>query len=192
MAKEKGMSLAEFNEKFESEAACEDHLLDLKKKEGVVCPKCGGITFYYIGSRKIFQCSGCRHQVSLTSGTAMHKTHLPLQVWFLAIYLIATDKRGCSASFLSKTLKVTYKTAWFLLHRIRHAMGERDSRYLLCGVVELDDTYYGGTKKGGKRGRGTDKIKFLVAVSKDEEGKPAFTKMSVVKDLKGKIGRAHV
>lgn len=190
MAKKKGMSLAEFNEKFGNELACEEYLLNLKKKEGLVCPKCCGVMFYYIGSRKIFQCAGCRHQVSLTSGTAMHKTHLPLQVWFLAIYLIATDKRGCSALFLSKTLKVTYKTAWFLLHRIRHAMGERDSRYLLCGVVELDDTYYGGTKKGGKRGRGTDKIKFLVAVSKDEEGKPEYAKMSVVKDLKGiTVGR---
>lgn len=185
MAKHKGMSLEKFNEKFGNEELCEEHLLAMRKKEGIVCPKCGCVEYYFIGSRKLFQCVGCRHQVSLTSGTVMHKTHLPLHVWFLAIYLITTDKRGCSASLLSSTLNVGYKTAWFLLHRIRHAMGERDSRYKLCGIVEIDDTYYGGPKKGGKRGRGTGKIKIAVAVSKNSDGKPKYAKMQVVSDLKG-------
>jgi hypothetical protein len=120
----------------------------------------------------------------------MHKTKLPIRTWFWAIYLVATDKRGISAMSLCKQLKVTYKTAWYLLHRIREAMGKRDERYLLAGIVEFDDSYFGGPKGGGKRGRGTKKSKVLIALSKTEEGKPQHLKMQVVPDLRGKtIGR---
>jgi transposase-like protein len=87
---------------------------------------------------------------------------------------------------LSRVLNLPYNTAWFLLHRIRNAMAERDNRYLLKGIVELDDTYLGKTKTGGKRGRGTAKNKVVVAVSKGEAGKPQYVKMQVVTDLKGK------
>lgn len=190
------MSLTEFNEKFATEDSCEEYLLKMRKKSGMVCPKCGCIEFYYIGSRKIFQCVSCRNQLSLTSGTVMHRTHLPLRAWFLAFYLLTSDKRGCSASLLSKMLDVGYKTAWFLLHRIRYAMSERNGLYLLSGIVEIDDTYYGSTKKGSKRGRGTEKIKIAIAISKDENGKPGYVKMSVIKNLKsvtiGQFAKEHI
>jgi len=115
----------------------------------------------------------------------MHKTHLPMTVWFWAIYLISKDKRGISATQLATELSLSYETAWYLLHRIRKAMSQRDMEYLLSGVVELDDTYFGSTEEGGKRGRGTSKAKIVVAVSKDRKGKPQYLKMQAVGNLKG-------
>lgn len=116
----------------------------------------------------------------------MHKSHLPLTTWFWAIYLVASDKRGYSASQLGRQLELSYSTAWFLLHRIRDAMGQRDAEYLLSGLVEVDDTYFGGPTSGGKRGRGTDKTKVMAALSMDKNGKPQFLKMQVVPNLRGK------
>ena len=74
----------------------------------------------------------------------MHRTHLPLTVWFWAIYLCATDKCGISAVQLSRTLGICYESAWYLLHRIRAAMGKRDGKYELSGIIEMDDGYVGG------------------------------------------------
>jgi len=113
----------------------------------------------------------------------MEKTHIKLEKWFWAIYFVGRDKRGCSAMMLSKELEISYKAAWFMLHRIRKAMMDRDSKYLLAGVVELDDAYFGAPEEG-KRGRGTSKAKVIVGLSLDDEGHPQFLKMEVVNDLK--------
>ena len=115
----------------------------------------------------------------------MHRTHLPLTVWFWAIYLCATDKRGISAVQLSRTLNICYESAWYLLHRIRRAMAQRDEKYALSGIVEMDDGYVGGATHNGKRGRGTDKAKIVVALSKTENGAALFTRMQVVEDVTG-------
>ena len=115
----------------------------------------------------------------------MHRTHLPLTVWFWAIYLCATDKRGISAVQLSRTLGICYESAWYLLHRIRRAMAQRDEKYALSGIVEMDDGYVGGATHNGKRGRGTDKAKIVVALSKTENGAALFTRMQVVEDVTG-------
>jgi len=90
-----------------------------------------------------------------------------------------------SAMGLMRQLHVTYKTAWYLGQRIRQAMGNRDEKYLLDGLVEFDDSYFGGTHSGGKRGRGTDKAKVLMAVSKDKKGVAKYMKLRVVPNLKG-------
>ena len=115
----------------------------------------------------------------------MHRTHLPLTGWFWAIYLCATDKRGISAVQLSRTLGICYESAWYLLHRIRRAMTQRDEKYALSGIVEMDDGYIGGATHNGKRGRGTDKAKIVVALSKKENGAALFTRMQVVEDVTG-------
>ena len=127
----------------------------------------------------------CRHQTSVTAGTVMHRTHLPLTAWFWAIYLCATDKRGISAVQLSRTLGICYESAWYLLLRIRAAMGQRNEKYVLSGIVEMDDGYVGGASHSGKRGRGTDKAKIVVALSKTENGAALFTRMQVVEDVTG-------
>ena len=115
----------------------------------------------------------------------MHRTHLPLTVWFWTIYLCATDKRGISAVQLSRTLNICYESAWYLLHRIRVAMGKRDGNYELSGIVEMDDGYVGGATRNGKRDRETDKAKIVVALSKTENGAALFTRMQVVEDVTG-------
>ena len=182
------MSFEEFCEMFPTEEACRERVFQMRWPEGFVCPKCGSKEYGYHTGKKVYQCKAkyCHHQASLTAGTVMEHTRLPIKTWFWAIFIMATDKRGSSATYLSTALKIRYKSAWLLLAKLRSAMGNRDARYLLEGIVEFDDTYFGGPKPGGKRGRGTSKTKVLVAMSKDKDGKPQHLKMRVVPNLKGK------
>lgn len=169
---------------FSTDEACRKYLFQLKWPTGFICPDCGCREYYLIKTRQKYQCKNCRHQASVTVGTVMDRSHISMQTWIWAIYLVSKDKRGSSAAYLSRELNISYKTSWFLLHRIRHAMVERDSRYTLLGIVEMDDAFFGAAKKGSKRGRGTSKTKVIVALSKDEDDKPLYAKMQVVKDLK--------
>ena len=179
------LSIIDFQKKFSSEDQCREFLFELRFPQGFVCPECGCTEYYHIKKRHTYQCKCCRHQTSVTSGTVMDKTHLKLTYWLWAMFLFANDKRGCSASYLSQTLKLPYKTAWFLLQRLRSAMSNRESKYLLDGIVELDDTYIGTSDHGKKRGRGTSKMKIMVAVSKTINGAPKYVKMKVLPDLRG-------
>jgi transposase-like protein len=185
MAQTERIHFKEFRERFSDESACRNYLYKLRWPEGFICPECGSREFSFIKSRKIFQCKHCRQQTSLTAGTVMHKTHLPMTTWFWAIYLTVRDKRGISATQLAAELEICYESAWYLLLRIRTAMSQRDRDYLLSGIVELDDTYFGATVQGGKRGRGTSKTSIMVAISKDEKGHPQYLKMQVLDNLKG-------
>ena len=185
MAHAESITFEEFRTRFSTEDACRAELFRLRFPNGFVCPKCGCTEYYPVRGRNTFQCRACRHQTSVTAGTVMHRTHLPLTVWFWAIYLCATDKRGISAVQLSCTLNICYEPAWYLLHRIRVAMGKRDGNYELSGIVEMDDGYVGGASHSGKRGRGTDKAKIVVALSKTENGAALFTRMQVVEDVTG-------
>ena len=114
----------------------------------------------------------------------MHRTHLPLTVWFWAIYLCATDKRGISAKGLARQLELSYESAWYLLTRIRSAMHDRDQNYMLEGIIEMDEAYLGAARGGKKRGRGTERKKMAVAVSKDDNGHPLFLKLQMIPDIK--------
>ena len=109
---------------------------------------------------------------------------MPLTQWFLAFYFVSQDKRGISAAALMSVLGTTYKTAWYMLMRIRAAMGQRDERHQLNGIIEFDDTYFGGPTVGKKRGRGTEKAKVFAAVSLDERGNPRYIKMQVTQNIK--------
>ena len=124
--------------------------------------------------------------ISLLSrqGLCFIKTHMPLRQWFLAFYLVCQDKRGISAVQLSSQLGTTYKTAWYMLKRIRAAMGQRDKKHQLSGVIELDDSYFGGPTVGQKRGRGTEKAKVFVALSLSESGSPLYLRMMVTPNIK--------
>ena len=122
MARAESITFWEFRTRFSTEEACRAELFRLRFPNGFVCPKCGCTEYYPVRGRNAFQCRACRHQTSVTAGTVMHRTHLPLTVWFWAIYLCATDKRGISAVQLSRTLGICYESAWYLLRRIRSAM----------------------------------------------------------------------
>ena len=181
MSQQKGISFKEFQQRFQTEEACEAYLFQQRWPGGFVCPKCGGTGCYQLHGRREYVCKQCHRQSSVTAGTVLHRTHLPLTVWFWAIYLAARDKRGISAVQLSRELEISYSSAWYLLHRLRSAMGQRDKDYILSGVIELDDAYFGAPKSNGKRGRGTDKTSALTAVSLNEQGHPRFLKIQISK-----------
>ena len=184
MAHAERITFAEYRSRFATEADCREYLFQIRFPEGFVCPKCGCTEYYPIRTRHICQCKNCRKQTSVTAGTVMHRTHLPLTVWFWAIYLCATDKRGISAVALSGQLCISYESAWYLLKRIRSAMGDRDQNYQLSGLVEMDEAYLGGPRHGGKRGRGTEQPKMAVAMSKTKSGKPLYLHLQMIPDVK--------
>ena len=132
-------------------------------------------------NRALYQCSGCRHQVSLTAGTILASTKLPLRTWFLVMYLVTQTKNGISALELSRQLAVSYNTAWKVKHKLMQAMKERDDTRPLGGWVQLDDAYWGGERRGGKRGRGAPgKTPFVATVELNREGRPVRMRLSRV------------
>ena len=177
------MTTYEFDDMFPNEASCRQYLFDMKYPKGFVCPKCGHDGYYEVKSCKRIQCKECRHQTSITAGTIFHKTRTPLRIWFKIINMVAKDKRGVSALAISRDFPISYPTAWTILHKIRKAMGNRDQNYVLNGIVEVDDGYFGTETHNKKRGRGTEKAKVLVSVSVNENNKARYAKMDVVDDL---------
>jgi hypothetical protein len=115
----------------------------------------------------------------------MERSPTPLVKWFLAIFLMVTDKRGVSAKQLQRDLHVAYQTAWSISHKIKEAIRQGDTG-LLSGIVQLDEIFIGGRKKGGNRGRGTKKAKVLVALSTDKDGKPQRARFQHVPNLRRK------
>lgn len=187
MAEKEPINLFQFQKAFQTEEACHRHLYDMKWPEGFRCPKCQHAKAYEIKTRKLplYECANCGHQTTVTAGTIFEKTRTDLVKWFWAIFLIAHDKRGVSATFLASELGIAYQTAWTIQHKIRKVMGDRDSSYILSGIVELDDAFFGAPTEGGKRGRGTKQTPVLVALSLDKKGCPKYLKMQVIPDVKG-------
>ena len=183
MAEAEKITFKTFRSRFATEESCRSYLFSQRFPDGFVCPKCGSREYYILKSRQTCQCKQCRCQTSVTAGTVMHRTHLPLTVWFWAMYLFATDKRGISAKGLSGQLELPYESAWYLLVRIRRAMRERDQRYMLEGLIEMDEAYLGAPKRGKKRGRGTERKKMAAAVSKDKNGNPQFLHLNMIPDI---------
>lgn len=183
MSKKERYGLVEFIQRFSNEACCREYLVAKRWPDGFTCPKCGEKQGYTLTKGHI-QCAACRYQASVTAGTVMHGSHLPLTKWFLAMYLVTQDKRGISAVQLARQLDVTYKTAWYLLHRIRNAMGNRNGKHQLFGIVDFDDAYFGGPTVGKKRGRGTEKAKVFVAASLDDDDRPQHLCMQLTQNLK--------
>jgi len=178
------LSVIQFQQLFNNEKSCRDYLFKLKWPQGFICPKCGNTRYYLVKKRLLCQCAECKTQTSVTAGTILHRTHLTLQKWFWAIYLISRDKRGCSALLLKNMINVSYPTAWLMFQKIRTAMALKEKDYILTGIVVLDDAYFGGATQGQKRGRGTEKSKVLVAVSLNKLNHPLFAKMEVIENLK--------
>ena len=134
----KGQSLSEFQEAFPDEACCAAFLVRRRWPNGFVCPGCAGRRAAALKSRAYtYECSNCGRQTSITAGTAMHRTRLPLTTWFWAAHLMATHSNGMSARQLEDQLGVTYKTAWLLTQKLRRSMVDPD-REPLEGVVEVD------------------------------------------------------
>src|ERR671911_51035 len=177
-------SLREFQRQFASEEACQEYLANCRWPDGFKCPRCGNHRAYVM--TRLWQCAGCRHQVSVTSGTILHNTRVSLVLWFWAAYLMTTDKRGISALLLQRQLELRrYETAWMMLHKLRRAM-VNVAREPLHGEVEIDDTWIGGPQpglRGSRQLKGRKAAIVLVAVEKrgDVSGR---IRMAVVPNFK--------
>ena len=143
----KALSLSQFIKRFPNEEDCVKYLYAIKWPKGFVHPVCGYRHCYALNGYGRYQCANCRYQTSLTANTVMHRSHLPLTKWFWRIYLVVCDKCCISALSLAGKIEVSYKTAGHLLRRIRATMEIRDEHYVLQGIVEFDDSYFGAGKK---------------------------------------------
>ncbi len=143
------MNIISLLDRFNSEDACLDYLESLRWPNGIACPRCGDMGVAEIKDRRQWDCHSCEYHFSVTSGTIIHDSHLPLRKWLLAIYLMCESKKGISARQLHRQLGIgSYRTAWYLSHRIRKAMGNDPfTGPTLFGIVEVDETLVGGKKR---------------------------------------------
>lgn len=154
-------NLMELEAKYSNEKDCRDYLFRLRWPKGFVCPRCSFQEYIKLG--ELYRCKKCRHQISVTSGTIFHRSHIPLPVWFRAVWWVTSQKNGASALGLKRILGLgSYETAWLMLHKLRRAM-VRPGRDKLSGTIEIDETYIGGLEEG-LRGRGAVS-KALVAIA---------------------------
>lgn len=144
------MSYTEFLRRFPDNDACLEYLKAKFYPDGTPCPKCEKPSrFHRIKGRSAYSCQFCGHHVYPTAGTVFHKSTTSLQLWFWAIYLIASSKCGISAKQLGREIGVTYKTAWRMLKEIRKLLGQDDER--LSGDVEVDETFMSGKLRESER-----------------------------------------
>ena len=183
-----GLSETAFREFYGDEASCRQMLFELRWRDGLVCPLCDGRSFCALRTRQVFQCNRCKKQLRLTAGTVFDNTKLPLTTWFLAIYHLTQSKGGISSIELGRRLGVKQPTAWLMKHKLMRVMAGREAKKpKLAGRIELDDSYLGGERSGGKRGRGAaGKTPVVAAVETTAERKPRRVKLTVVKGFRKK------
>jgi transposase-like protein len=177
-----------------------EFLETIRWPNGAICPHCGSVEAYKLTAKEgsktpvrkgVYKCKACRKQFTVTVGTIFEDSRIPLNKWLYAIFMMCSSKKGVSAHQLHRTLGITYKSAWFMCHRIRYAMSQSPLAEKLSGIVEVDETYVGGKPrkenkpqgsekevKKNKRGRGTDKTPVVVVVERD--GKSRAKKMEKI------------
>ena len=171
------MTLLEINTMFSTDQKCRELLERLRWPEGVTCPRCKDRRVSRMKEWARFECVGCTYQFTVMSGTIFHDSHLPLPVWFLSVLLICEAKKGMSASQLKRTIwglhKGSYKTAWYLCHRIRAAMASAE-KTMLDGTIEMDETYVGGKIHSRHWKRKENNTKQVVIGIKQRDGDLRF------------------
>ncbi len=170
---------------FRSEDRCRAELERLRWPDGIRCPNCNSDKISRISKRNQFDCDFCRYQFSVTAGTLLNDSHLPLWKWFLATYMMCESKKGISACQIQRTLEIGgYKTAWYLCHRIRAAM-QSVQEEKMGGVLEIDETYIGGKP----RRRRPRVIKEVVVAIRQRQGGLRFIH---ARDIKASSIRAII
>lgn len=177
-----GLSMPDFMAQYGTDEQCEEALCASRWPSGFACSRCGcsvNSSFRREG-RLYFQCSDCRHQCSVISGTIFEASKLPLRLWFLAMHFLTQSKNNIAALELMRHLGVSYRSAWLMKHKLMEVMYLRERTRKLTGRVEIDDAYLGGERAGGKPGRGSEnKIPFVAAVQTTESGQPQFICLSL-------------
>lgn len=175
-------SLAEMMSRFPDEQACINYMRETRWREGRFCPYCGSDKVYDFKDGKTHKCGACRQKFSLKIGTIFEDSKIPLQKWFMAIYLITSHKKGISSLQLAKDIGVTQKTAWFMNHRLREAQRTKAYNEPMKNTVEVDEAYIGGKEKNkheskktkGTQGRSLQTKAAVVALVERGSGVRAF------------------
>ena len=168
------INLIELAQHFSDPEKAREYLEKLRWPDGPVCPKCGEVNNAYRLAPKpskkdthvrpgVWKCGGCREQFTVTVGTIFEDSHIPLNKWLLAYHLLCASKKGMSAHQLHRMLKVTYRSAWFMAHRIRYTMTQEPLSSKLTGVVEIDETYIGGKLRIPRRRKDGEKRPSVVS-----------------------------
>lgn len=140
-------SLFDLLKAFPDELTAIKHFEAIRWADGAYCPRCGSTKVYHFSDQKTHKCGDCRKRFSIKVGTIFEDSKIGLQKWFMAIWLITSHKKGIASTQLAKDISVTQKTAWFMLHRLRHAARTNSFNAPLDGTVEADETYVGGKSK---------------------------------------------
>jgi len=179
------LTILEFQRRFATEDACREYLFASRWSGGFVCPGCATSGVGAETRRHLWICTGCARQTSITAGTVMHKTRMPLRTWFWAAYLVSTFHPGISAKQLQRQLGLSrHETAWAMLHKLRAAMVAPE-RTLLTGEVEIDEFFLGGYEEGLKGGRQRGK-KVLCGVAIEVRGRGSGRlRLAVLPDASG-------
>lgn len=189
------MNLVEVYQRFPTQDDCFDYLETVRWKGTPTCPYCKSTNSTPAKKARRHHCNKCNTTYSVTVRTIFHRTHMPLQKWFLAITLVLNARKGISSRQLSRDLNVNKDTAWYLGMRIRKAMF--DDRDLLTGIVEMDETFLGGKpRKGdpkgpGKRGRGTKRPSVFGMVERGGRVKAMHVKKPNIKAMHSLV-RANI
>lgn len=154
------MTILQLCAEYSADERCRELLTRLRWPSGVTCPRCQSTSISRIKSSPAYDCP-CGYHFTVTAGTIFHDSHLPLLTWFAVVYLLCESKKGMSALQIKRMMGISYKTAWYLCHRIRHSM-QALGHALLTGTIEMDETYVGGVSRGKGRGPHTSGNKEIV------------------------------
>jgi hypothetical protein len=137
------MNIFSFGVHFTDEKSCRMHFKDQRDSQGVVCNRCQGTDHYWLQNKWSYECKSCRSRQSLRSGTIMESSKLSFMIWYKTIFLLSTTKKGFSSKEIQRQLRLKrYEPVWSMVHKLRRAMGERDDRYTLEGMIEMDEGYF--------------------------------------------------
>jgi transposase-like protein len=156
------INLTQLTEQFGTDEKCRKALEQLRWQKGPKCPRCQSDATP-IANRYQYDCDSCHYQFSVTAGTIFHDSHLSLWKWFITVALLCESKKGMSACQIQRTVGMSYKTAWYLCHRIRAAMVETE-KPMLKGKVEMDETFVGGENRGRGRERRLENKEVVVGI----------------------------
>jgi hypothetical protein len=137
------MNIFSFGVHFTDERSCRLHFKEERDKQGVICHRCQGTVHYWLEKKWSYQCKSCKSRISLRSGTIMQSSKLSFMTWYKTIFLLSTTKKGFSSKEIQRQLGLKrYEPVWAMVHKLRKAMGQRDDRYTLEGMIEMDEGYF--------------------------------------------------
>jgi len=193
------MNIFSFTANFKDEESCRLHFKEERDKQGVVCKRCSGTDHYWLKGKWSYQCKSCKFRTSLRSGTIMESSKLSFLIWYKTMFLMTTTKKGFSSKEIQRQLGLKrYEPVWAMVHKLRKAMGEREDRYTLEGMIEADEGYFTieaspqehGTQKAG-RGSKTKRNVMVMAESTPLESLENKTKSNQCGYFKAKVLTDH-